>query len=131
MVAAPAVRHVEPPALRPTPAPSPPELQQMPPTATLPPSHAPNFGHSSVLIPNSRPLVHRHKSASPPFPYNVRLDPVDQNFVWIGRNRVPKDTFTYPRVSLDAQAQFRNRLRSLEQRRANPPGKFQTPALRP
>jgi hypothetical protein len=48
----------------------------------------------------------------------VRLDPVDRNFVWVGPNRVPKDSFTYPRVSLEKQAQFRERIRVLEQQRS-------------
>jgi len=33
---------------------------------------------------------------------------------------VPKDLFTYPRVSLEKQAQFRDRLRTLERRKSEP-----------
>jgi len=127
----PVARPVEPVTVRQPPMQMPPDLTQTPPPVALSPSGVPYPGDSSVLIPNSRPFVHHPKKVSPPFPHNVRLDPVDQNFVWVGRNRVPKDTFTYPRVSLDAQAQFRNRIRSLEQRRSAPPMTFPTPPVRP
>jgi Domain of unknown function (DUF4124) len=109
----------------------PPDLAQTPSTVASSPPGVIYPGDSSVLIPNSRPFVHHPRKVSPPFPYNVRLDPIDPNFVWVGRNRVPKDTFPYPRISLDAQAQFRNRLRSLEQRRSVPPATFPTPPIRP
>jgi Domain of unknown function (DUF4124) len=109
----------------------PPDLVQTPPTVAPSPPGAIYPGDSSVLIPNSRPFVHHPKKVSPPFPYNVRLDPIDPNFVWVGRNRVPKETFTYPRISLDAQAQFRNRIRSLEQRRSAPRTAFPTQPVRP
>jgi hypothetical protein len=127
----PAARPVEPVTVRQPPMQMPPDLAQTPPTGAPSPSGVPYPGDSSVLIPNSRPFVHHPTKVSPPFPHNVRLDPVDPNFVWVGRNRVPKDTFTYPRVSLDAQAQFRNRIRSLEQRRSVPPTTFPTPRVRP
>ena len=127
----PAARPVEPVTVRQPPMQMPPDLAQTPPTVAPSPSGVPYPGDSSVLIPNSRPFVHHPKKVSPPFPYNVRLDPVDPNFVWVGRNRVPKDTFTYPRVSLDAQAQFRNRIRSLEQRRSAPHTTFPTQPVRP
>jgi len=127
----PAARPVEPVTVRQPPMQMPPDLAQTPPTVPPSPSGVPYPSDSSVLIPNSRPFVHHPKKVSPPFPHNVRLDPVDPNFVWVGRNRVPKDTFTYPRVSLDAQAQFRNRIRSLEQRRSAPPTTFPTPPVRP
>jgi hypothetical protein len=108
-----------------------PDLAQPPPTATPPPSVVPYPREPSVLIPSSRPFVQHPKKVSPPFPYNVRLDPNDPNFVWVGRSRVPKDTFTYPRVSLDTQAQFRNRVRTLEQRRSAPQKTFPTAPARP
>jgi hypothetical protein len=127
----PVARPVEPVTVRQPPMQMPPDLSQTPPPVAPSPSGVPYLGDSSVLIPNSRPFVHHPKKVSPPFPHNVRLDPVDPNFVWVGRNRVPKDTFTYPRVSLDAQAQFRNRIRSLEQRRSAPPTTFPTPPVRP
>jgi hypothetical protein len=127
----PVARPVEPVTVRHPPMQMPPDLAQTPPPVAPSPSGVPYPGDSSVLIPNSRPFVHHPKKVSPPFPHNVRLDPVDPNFVWVGRNRVPKDTFTYPRVSLDAQAQFRNRIRSLEQRRSAPPMTFPTPPVRP
>jgi hypothetical protein len=127
----PAAHSVEPVTVRQPPLQMPPDLAQTPPTVAPSPSVVLYPGDSSVLIPNSRPFVHHPKKVSPPFPYNVRLDPVDPNFVWVGRNRVPKDSFTYPRVSLDAQAQFRNRIRSLEQRRSAPPTTFPTPSVRP
>jgi hypothetical protein len=127
----PVARPVEPVTVRQPPVQMPPDLAQTPPTVAPSPSGVPYLGDSSVLIPNSRPFVHHPQKVSPPFPHNVRLDPVDPNFVWVGRNRVPKDTFTYPRVSLDAQAQFRNRIRSLEQRRSVPPTTFPTSPVRP
>ena len=127
----PVARPVEPVTVRQPPMQMPPDLAQTPPTVAPSPSGVPYLGDSSVLIPNSRPFVHHPKKVSPPFPHNVRLDPVDPNFVWVGRNRVPKATFTYPHISLDAQAQFRNRIRSLEQRRSAPPTTFPTPPVRP
>jgi hypothetical protein len=108
-----------------------PDVAQIPPTVAPSPSVLPSPRESSGLIPNSRPFVHQPKKLSPPFPYNVRLDPFDPNFVWVGPNRVPKDTFTYPRVSLDTQAQFRDRIRALEQRRSTPQKTFPTRPLRP
>jgi hypothetical protein len=129
--AEPAVRPVEPVTVRQPLMRMPPDLPQTPPTVAPLPSGAPYLADSSVLIPNYRPFVHRPKEVSPPFPYNVRLDPVDPNFVWVGRNRVPKDTFTYPHVSLDTQAQFRNRMRTLEQRRLVPHSTFPTQPARP
>jgi Domain of unknown function (DUF4124) len=127
----PAARPVEPAFVPQPPMQMSPDLEQMPPTVAPSPSGVPYLGDSSVLIPNYRPFVHRPKKVSPPFPYNVRLDPVDPNFVWVGRNRVPKDTFTYPHVSLDTQAQFRNRIRTLEQRRLVPRTTFPTQPTRP
>ena len=62
---------------------------------------------------------------------HVRLDPDDKNFVWVGPSRVPKDAFTYPRVSLEQQAQFRDRIRRLEQRRTKPPKVAPTPPVLP
>jgi hypothetical protein len=111
--------------------PEPPDLAQTPSMAAPLPSVAPYPPESSVLIPHSRPFVRHPKKVSPPFPYNVRLDPFDPNFVWVGKNRVPKDTFTYPRVSLDTQAQFRNRLRTLEQRRSAPQKTLPTKPVHP
>ena len=121
----------EPRPERPSPLQMPPDLAETPsPTVSLPPV-APDSGGTSVLIPDHRPFVHRPKKPSPPFPYNVRLDPHDENFVWVGPSRVPKDSFTYPRVSLDQQAQFRNRIRQLEQRRSKPLRASPTPPVRP
>ena len=77
------------------------------------------------------PSSHQSKKPSSPFPYNVRLDPSDRNFVWVGPNRVPKEVFTYPRVSLDTQAQFNKRLRALEQRRTPPQKTFPAQPTRP
>jgi hypothetical protein len=108
-----------------------PDVAQTPPTVAPSPSVPPFPNESSVLVPNSRPFVHQPKKPSPPFPYNVRLDPFDSDFVWVGPSRVPKDTFTYPRVSLDTQAQFRNRIRALEQRRSVPQKTFPTQPTRP
>jgi hypothetical protein len=108
-----------------------PDVAQTPPTVAPLPSTLPFPYDSSVLVPNSRPFIHQSKKPSPPFPYNVRLDPFDRDFVWVGPNRVPKDTFTYPHVSLDTQAQFRNRIRALEQRRSLPQKTFPTQPTRP
>jgi Domain of unknown function (DUF4124) len=107
------------------------DLAEPPPPIVLSPPVAPDSGGTSVLIPDYRPFVPRPKKPSPPFPYNVRLDPYDKNFVWVGPSRVPKDAFTYPRVSLEQQAQFRDRIRQLEQRRAKPPKAAPTPPARP
>jgi hypothetical protein len=107
------------------------DLAETPPPTVSSPSGALDSRGTSVLIPDHRPFVHRSKKPSPPFPYNVRLDPYDKNFVWVGPSRVPKDTFTYPRVSLEQQAQFRDRIRRLEQRRSKPPKAAPTPPVRP
>jgi hypothetical protein len=129
--AAPSAPPVEPDSARQSPLQISPDLPQAPLSGIPSPSGAPYVVDSSVLIPNRQPFIHHRPKVSPPFPYNVRLDPVDQNFVWVGRNRVPKEAFTYPHVSLDTQAQFRHRVRSLEQRRSLPPVTFRTPAMRP
>jgi hypothetical protein len=108
-----------------------PDVAQTPPPGAPLPSVLPIPYESSVLVPNSRPFVRQPKKPSSPFPYNVRLDPFDQNFVWVGPSRVPKDTFTYPRVSLDTQALFRKRIRALEQRRSPPQRTFPAQPTRP
>ena len=127
----PMARPLESVPVRPSPMQMPPDLALTSPSGALLPFDRPYTTDLPVLLPNSRTFVHHPNKVSPPFPYNIRLDPVDPNFVWVGRNRVPKDTFTYPRVSLDAQAQLRNRIRSLEQRRSIPPPTFRTSATRP
>jgi hypothetical protein len=126
----PAARPVGPVTLRQPPMQMAPDLAQTPSPGAPLPSAASSPPEPSVWLSSSRTFVHHPPTASRPFPYNVRLDPVDPDFVWVGRNRVPKDAFTYPRISLDAQAQFRNRIRSLEQRRALPAATLRTPALR-
>jgi hypothetical protein len=103
-----------------------PDVAQTPPTPDPLPSALPIPYESSVLVPNGRPFVHQSTKPSPPFPYNVRLDRFDPDFVWVGPNRVPKDTFTYPHVSLDTQAQFNHRIRTLEQRRFQQQKPFRT-----
>ena len=119
-----ATSSVEPLTVRQPPLQMAPDVSQTSPAVPPLPSVIPFPGESSVLVPTSRPFVHQPRRPSPPFPYNVRLDPFDPDFVWVGPNRVPKDTFTYPRVSLDTQAQFRNRVRALEQRRSLPQKSF-------
>jgi hypothetical protein len=109
----------------------PPALVQTPPIVAPSPPVLDSSEESWRPSPNPWPLVHHPKKVTPPFPYNVQLDPIDRNFVWVGRNRVPKDVFTYPRISLDAQAQFRNRIRALEQRRSAPRATFPTRPARP
>jgi hypothetical protein len=126
-----ATRPVEPLTTRQPPLQMAPDLTQTPPAAAPPPSVVPYPRESSVLIPHDRPFVHRPKKLFPPFPYNVRLDPFDPDFVRVGPNRVPKDSFTYPRVSLDKQAQFRDRIRALEQRRSAPHRTFPAKPARP
>ena len=128
----PAARPIEPRTVTQPSLPMPPDRAQTPPTAA--PLAVARFPfvvlqprESSVLIPRSRPFVRHPHKVFPPFPFNVHLDPFDRNFVWVGRSRVPKDAFAYPRVSLDIQAQFRNRIRTLEQRRSAPHATF--PAL--
>jgi hypothetical protein len=98
----------------------------VPPTSdglSLPPA-SPEDRNSSWFIPRQRPLIHAPKRMPPPFPYDVQLDPHNDNFVWVGPNRVPKELFTYPRVSLEQQSQFQQRLRTLEQRQ---PSHFHRP----
>jgi hypothetical protein len=75
---------------------------------------------SAWLIPRHRPFLHARPRIDPPFPYNVRLDSHDPNFVWVGPNRVPKERFTYPSVPLERQAQFQQRLRDLERQQSAP-----------
>jgi hypothetical protein len=108
-----------------------PDLTQGP--AALPPSPSllPHADVSSWLIPRSRSLIHHRKKLSPPFPDNVRLDPFHSDFVWVGPNRVPKDIFTYPRMSLDTQARFRDRMRTLEKHRSAPHKRFPIRMSRP
>jgi hypothetical protein len=126
-----ATQPVEPRIVEQAPVQMPPDLAQtLPPTAPSP-TVIPYSGDSSGLIPRHRPFVHHPKKLSPPFPHNVRLDPFDPNFVWVGPSRVPKDTFTYPHISLDKQAQFRNRIRALEQRRSAPRKTIPTQPVRP
>jgi hypothetical protein len=115
-----ATRTVEPLTLKQPPLQMAPDIAQTPPQPLSAPAIVLYPRESSVLIPGYRPFVHHPKKPSPPFPYNVQLDPFDSNFVWVGANRVPKDTFTYPRISLDKQAQFQNRIRVLEQRHSAP-----------
>ncbi len=122
---------IEPFAVKEPPLQMAPDVAQTPPTAAPSPSPPPFPDETSVFVPNSRPFIHQPKKSSPPFPYNVRLDPFDPDFVWVGPNRVPKDTFTYPRVPLDTQAQFRNRIRALERRRSPPEKTFPTQPTRP
>jgi Domain of unknown function (DUF4124) len=83
------------------------------------PSVTPYPSPSSVLIPWHQPFIHRPKKFFPPFPFDVHLDPFDRNFVWVGPNRVPKDSLTYPHISLDQQMQFRDRMRALEAQRSS------------
>jgi hypothetical protein len=122
---------VEPHAEKPSPLQMSPDLAETPPPVVSPPSVVLDSRGTSALLPDHRPFVHRPKKPSPPFPYNVKLDPFDKDFVWVGPSRVPKETFTYPRVSLEQQAQFRNRIRQLEQRRSKPPRATPTPPVRP
>jgi hypothetical protein len=126
-----ATSSVEPLNVKPPPLQMAPDVAQTPPTVPPLPSVSPFPGESSVLVPKARPFVHQPRRLFAPFPYNVRLDPFDSDFVWVGPNRVPKETFTYPRVSLDTQAQFRNRVRALEQRRSLPQKTFPTRPTQP
>ena len=86
------------------------------PSITLPsvPSCALQF---SALVPWHQPSINSLKQFFPPFPFDVQLDPFDPNFVWVGPNRIPKDSLTYPHVSFDQQSQLRSRLRVLEEQR--------------
>ena len=108
-----------------------PDLGQMPPPDVPAPSIGAYPRESFAPIPRHRPFVHVPRKLSPPFPYNVRLDPFDPDFVWVGPNRVPKDTFSYPRVSLDQQTRFSDRIRALEQRRAVRQKTFRAKPIRP
>jgi hypothetical protein len=111
---------IEPRPVEPSPLQMPPDLAETPSPVAPSPSVVPDLRDTSMLIPDYRPFVHRPKKPSPPFPYNVRLDPFDKNFVWVGPNRVPKNTFTYPHVSLETQSQYRDRLHTLERRKSGP-----------
>ena len=73
----------------------PPDLAQTPPTGLLRPPSVTYPSDSSVLIPNSRPFVHHPKKVSPHF-LTTCGSSIDPNFVWVGRNRVPKDTLHIP-----------------------------------
>jgi len=84
-----------------------------PPSVTLYPSPF------SAFTPWHQPFIHRPKKFFPPFPFDVQLDPFDRNFVWVGPNRVPKDSLAYPHISLDQQMQLRDRLRALEAQRSS------------
>jgi hypothetical protein len=121
------ISSAEPRPTKPSPLQMSPDLAQVPPPTASPSSEAPDLRDTSVLIPDHRPFVRRSKKPSPLFPFNVRLDPYDKDFVWVGPSRVPKD----PRVSLEQQAQFRNRIRQLEQRRSKPPKAAPTLPVRP
>jgi uncharacterized protein DUF4124 len=116
-----AITSAEPHPEKPSPLQMSPDLAETPPPTVSSPSVETDSRGTSVLMPDHQPFIHRPKKPSPPFPYNVRLDPYDKDFVWVGPSRVPKDAFTYPRVSLEQQAQFRDRIRRLEQRRSKPP----------
>jgi hypothetical protein len=124
-------RPVEPSATTVPPLRMPSKSGQEPAATPSSPSAQPDGSGWPWLVPSSRPLVHHRKKISPPFPYNVQLDPYDSNFVWVGPNRVPKETFRYPRVSLDTQAQFRDRVRALEHHRLVPQKGFPTRRTRP
>jgi Domain of unknown function (DUF4124) len=73
----------------------------------------------STLLAWHRPLIHRPKQFFAPFPFDVQLDPFDRNFIWVGPNRVPKDSLRYPHISLDQQIQLRDRVRALEEQRSS------------
>jgi hypothetical protein len=99
------------------------DLSESAPPSVIPPSVTPYPTQSSALIPWHQPFIHRPKKFFPPFPFDVQLDPFDRNFVWVGPNRVPKDSLTYPHISLDQQMQLRDRIRGLEEQRPS----FQKP----
>lgn len=118
----------EPRPVNPMPLQMPFDLGELPSSSRPAPSTPLPSEDASGLTLGYRSPVPRTREPSPPFPYNVRLDPSDRKFVWVGPNRVPKDTFTYPRVSLERQAQFRDRMRTLEQRKSEP---RKAPTFRP
>ncbi len=120
------VTPVEPLTPRQLPLQTAPDLAETP-AVTVAPASSP---HSHIAVSKHRRFIHRPKRVEPPFPHNVRLDPFDSNFVWVGPNRVPQDTFTYPRIPLEKQAQFRERIRQLEQRRSVPEKPVQLRSLR-
>ncbi len=100
-----------------------PDLSESVRPSITPPSATPYPSPSSALIPWHQPFIRHPKKFFPPFPFDVQLDPFDRNFVWVGPNRVPKDSLTYPHISLDQQMQFRDRIRALEEQRSS----FQKP----
>jgi hypothetical protein len=81
------------------------------------------FSDARPFIPRPRLFVRRLKRFDPPFPHNVRLDPFDPQFVWVGPSRVPRDAFRSPNIPPEKQAQFWERIRQLERR--------QTPGVKP
>jgi hypothetical protein len=95
-----------------------PDLTESAQPSVTPPSATPYPSSSSAFIPWHQPFIHRPKKFFPPFPFDVQLDPFDRNFVWVGPNRVPKDSLTYPHISLDRQMQLRDRIRALEAQRS-------------
>jgi hypothetical protein len=125
----------EPGPTKPLPRQMPSDTTEIPsPSPLVPPKTSYSSGDTSAPIPDYRRHGSRAKKPSPPFPYNLRLAPSDRNSVWVGPNRVPKDAFTYPHVALEKQAQFRDRLRTLEQRKSAPrkasPGQTGLPETR-
>ena len=95
-----------------------PDLSESAQPSVTSPSVTP-YPSSSALIPWHQPFMHRPQKFFPPFPFDVQLDPFDRNFVWVGPNRVPKDSLTYPHISLDQQMQLRDRIRALEAQRSS------------
>jgi hypothetical protein len=96
-----------------------PDLSESVRPSVTPPSATPYPSPASALIPWYRPFIRHPKKFFPPFPFDVQLDPLDRHFVWVGPNRVPKDSLTYPHISLDQQMQFRDRIRALEEQRSS------------
>jgi len=118
----------QPRLVKPLPLQMPLDLDELPSSSRPTPSPPLPSEDISGLTWGYRSPASQTRKPWPPFPYNVRLDPSDRKFVWVGPNRVPKDTFTYPRISLERQAQFRDRVRTLEQRKSEP---RRAPTFRP
>lgn len=97
-----------------------PDVSEVPVTTAPPPvSVKRRARHSHVLVPPRHRFSHHPKKFFAPFPHNVQLDPFDADFVWVGQSRVPKEVLTFPRISLDNQLKFQERLRALARQRSS------------
>ncbi|MBI3330109.1 MAG: hypothetical protein HYZ81_25805 [Nitrospinae bacterium] len=118
----PPTRVPQPPTSARKPLPLPPDVSEPPATSATPPVYVTwDVPVPHVFSPPSHPVIPHPKPSSPPFPYNVQLDPFDPHFVWVGKARVPREALTFPHTSFENQWKFEDRLRVLEQQRSSSP----------